>query len=177
MKKHNKQVSATQLSLFAPEEKKTPAPLSQPTARQETSEEEIIAIKQRFLALGKHFGYPHVKFVDPRTSFMDTDRREVELFQGLDAWKKCLEQESIEWIMAFTKWLEAGKIYDSVFIHMIRKGREDMLLHYAMLKHYPEMQIGDLLIGEGQDAWKSAAKALDRATLEDAIDQLAKGEK
>lgn len=123
-KQSTNSANATQLSLFDfMVEEKTPAP-AQPIARKEMGEDEIIAVKERFLALGKHFGYPHLKFIDPRTSFMGTDRHEVELFQGLDVWKQCLEQQSIEWLMAFNKWLEAGKLYDSVFIHMIRKGRD-----------------------------------------------------
>jgi hypothetical protein len=177
-KRPNKPALATQLALFPEESTSTPEKktLARPIVVQKTEEVlDVALIKQTFMDLGKYYGYPHVKYLDPRTTLLDTERREVELFQGLDAWRTCLGRESIQWLASFNKWLEAGKFCDSVFIHMIRKNREDMLLHYAMLKHYPEMQIADYLVGGGEAAWQSAAKALDRETLETTIHLLVEG--
>lgn len=173
-KKAKSSERAIQLSLFdAPAEEKAPAPIAQPPTPKGPSDEEIIQAKEKFLTLGKYHGYPRVnKWVDPRLNALQ-ERTPMTIERGFDAWQQFLNEQAGPWLIPFTKWLGEGLFGDAYFRRLIREGREDMFLHYAWLRHYPERQIGDLLVASGEASWKSAARALDMASLEESIHQLA----
>jgi hypothetical protein len=167
--KQKQKTAAAQLDLFATE---TPQQVTAPAPRSEVTRELLLAAKERFLALGRRFGFPQLKFTDPRTTFTAVSPR-TGIGHGESAWNEVIAAQEWGWIIAFTAWLGKGEAAGAHTWHEIREAREDMLLMYAKKRGYPVYPAGNLYIAGSEDAWKAAARALDLDRLEETITRLA----